>query len=474
MPDSRSLSDLPTARLASVGAIDELVERVRSVVEHAVDHYEIAATLESQGITDPIAFDRYGCVDVFALARAVEARGLAAQQDRDGPNRHPAAVRGPWRDVTHSLLYLLPASAFPVGVALLHRPSLLNGILMVGGVGWLWSGVAAWLAWQFLGSQRPVMAARLLRFAALLALPVALAVCFLMGPPNVDITGLLVVGVTQMAFQVSSMLFMFYRREEFLFLALTPGVLVAVAFFVVGPSILPLAAGVVGGSVALAFLVGLWQTRVRGEGKESLGHREIERLLPQIAVVACHTALSAIFLLHAQSLFLRGNIAVLVAFLPLMVGMGIVEWRARRFAERSRELLAVTSQASRFESGLRRMLGYDVIVCAGAVAIASGLLLGGLAVVGQLHPAAVVLCVTSVVLGPAYFAALLLTNAGRSLWLCIAFGGAAGLQFACVRLEVWEPTPVGNALAVLSSCVLLLALFAAALGLIFREARNFR
>jgi hypothetical protein len=231
---------------------------------------------------------------------------------------------------------------------------------------------------------------------------------------------------------------------------------------------------VVGGSVALAFLIGLWQTRVRGEDKESFGRNEISRMLPQVAVVACQTALSAIFLLHAQSLFLRGNIAVLAAFLPLMVGMGIVEWRARRFAERSRELLAVTSQASRFESGLRRMLGYDVLVCAGGIAIAGGLLLAALAAMGQLHPAAVVLCVASVVLGPAYFAALLLTNAGRFLWLCIAFGSAAGLQIACVRLEVWDPSPLGNAFAVLSSCVLLLVLFAAALGLIFREARNFR
>jgi hypothetical protein len=465
--------DLPTARLASVGAIDELVDRVRSIAEHAVDHYEIAAALESQGITDSIAYDRYGCPDVFALARAVEGRASAAEGDR-GAKRHPTSVRGPWRDVAHSLLYLLPASAFPVGVALLHRPSLLNGILVVGGVGWVWSGVAAWLAWQFLGSQRPLMAARVLRFSALLALPVALAVCFLTAPQNVPLAGLLLVGVTQMAFQVSSMLFMFYRREGLLFVALTPGVIVAVAFLVLGTTVLPLAAGVVGGSVALAFLVGLWLTRVRGEGKESFGRNEMGRLLPRLAIVACQTALSATFLLHAQALFLRGNVAVLAAFLPLMVGMGIVEWRARRFAERSRELLAVTLQASRFESGLRRMLSYDVLVCAGAIAAASGLVLAALEFVGQLRPAAVLLCVASVVLGPAYFAALLLTNAGRFLWLCIAFGSAAGLQIACVRLEVWDPTPVGNALVVLGSCVLLLALLAVALGLIFREARNFR
>lgn len=50
---------------------DDLVERLVDRVPQPLDHYELAAVIESMGITDDGAYARYGATDVFALAARV-------------------------------------------------------------------------------------------------------------------------------------------------------------------------------------------------------------------------------------------------------------------------------------------------------------------------------------------------------------------------------------------------------------------
>ena len=89
--------------------------------------------------------------ELLSRVRATPPAATAARCRQTVARRRPGAVR----DVAHGLLYLLPAAVFPVGISLLERDALVVGVLVVGAVGWIWSGASAWLAYQLLGHGLP-------------------------------------------------------------------------------------------------------------------------------------------------------------------------------------------------------------------------------------------------------------------------------------------------------------------------------
>src|SRR5690606_14969559 len=138
---------MPAPGLAESLATDPaevLADRFRSVAARAVDVLQIAAALESSGITDRVARVQYGYADVFELAQAVRDRtGVVLQASRP-------AVRRPWleqlRDIGHGALYLLPVVLFPAAFAAVGSSRLILAVVLVGALGWVWSGVVAWMA----------------------------------------------------------------------------------------------------------------------------------------------------------------------------------------------------------------------------------------------------------------------------------------------------------------------------------------
>jgi hypothetical protein len=454
--------------------IDELVERVRPMAAQAVDALQVAASLEADGITDSMARARYGYDDVFTLAEEVRRRAGPA-----GSTAVPASKMGRrWgpalRDITHGLLYLLPAAVFPVVLAVLGRRSLVLGLVLAGGIGWVWAGSATWLAYRLLGRGYPGSAARVLCWSALAGLPVAAAASVAVAAMTDAGYGLIALSVGQMAYQMASALLVFYRCEPWLFAAMVPAVAGGTAYLVGGARLLPLAIGVGVGSVAVAFGIALSKTRGRQEHPEPPLADGLRGELGQFPMVVAYSTLSAVYLLSAQGRHLEDGFDVPIAAVPLIVGMGVVEWRAKRFVEQARVLLKCVRYPRQFVTRIWLLLAGNVAACLGVVALFAVVLLTALHAAHRLTAAGVVMTAASVLLAGAYFLAFLLAGMARYGWLCGSLAGCTAVHVALVSALLPKLSLLAQTTVFLGSVLVLLLLFLTALTGRLGQARYHR
>jgi hypothetical protein len=491
MPTARSVAQDPTrdysaemsadeagaALLAARDPLDDLVDRVRPVASAAVDALQVAAALEADGITDRSAQVQYGFGDVFALAAEVHRRTAPTHSPTGSARRRARQWLAGLRDVGHGVLYLLPAAVFPAVLAVLGRRSLLLGLVVAGAIGWVWAGAAAWLAYRLLGRNHPGGAGRVLRWLALAGLPVAATASTVIVTTTHAGYGLVALAVGQMAYQMASNILVFYRREGWLFLSMLPAVVIGIGYTIKGSALLPWALGVGIASTALTFALALGQTTGRAADSETGVRDGLRGELRMFAPVVLYTALSALYLLHAQAPYLLGRFDVAVAVVPLMLGMGAVEWRARRFGEQARTLLHRVRYPSQFVPRIWLLLIAGLLVCLTAVALLAVAVFAVLRSSLQLGPASVIMASACVVLAGAYYLGFLLANMGRYGWLCWSLALCAAIHLAVVaaaRLTRWQADPLVDTSAFLGSTVLLAVLFLFALGGRVAEARVHR
>ena len=166
--------------------IDELAERLDEFVAAAVHPDEIAALLESDGMSDDQIRERYGVKNSFALAEELYERVARRFPEPDGPVHDPWQV-GLLGCLLRGVVFALPGFGYVLGEPLLagHPESfnlpagtlpLLAGAL----VGWTWNQGLAHRAYSWLGlGDKPASRHSLLIGAplgALLGAAVALAV----------------------------------------------------------------------------------------------------------------------------------------------------------------------------------------------------------------------------------------------------------------------------------------------------------
>lgn len=496
-------------RLA-VDPVDELTERIRPAVAHAVDALQVAARLEADGITDRLARSAYGYTDVFALAEEVFRRLDPGAPPVDPPRERPAwQVAG--REVSHGVLYLLPAAAFPAVLNAVGTRSLVAGLVLAGALGWIWAGGASWLAYRRLGAGDPAAAGRVLRVAAAAGIPAAalLGTAVVAGgalTPGADGgLGLVALATGQMTYQMASTLLMFYKREGLLLVAMLPAVAGGAAYLLVGPSVRTAALAVTAASVLAAFAVGVRETlRVRDTAAERAAAARAEAAKPgaerlggdgpsrartrgRLAAVlpspaerpgfgwaVLYAALSAAYLLHAQHRYVLGHLDVALAAGPLIAAMGVVEWRARRFAEQGRALLRRVRYPAEFAVRMWLRLLSNVALCSGAVVVFAVPLLLALHSAGHLSAPGVVMAAAHAVLAGAYYLGFLLAGQGRDTALCAGLGIALVAHAAVGALL----RPAGGALAdtsvFLGSAVLLQVLFVLGLAPVVGQVRRYR
>jgi hypothetical protein len=465
------------ALLAARDPLDELVDRVRPVACAAVDALQVAAVLEADGITDRSAQVQYGFADVFALAAEVRRRAGAAGSptgSAQGSARHWLAEL---RDIGHGVLYLLPAAVFPAVFAVLGRHSLLLGILVAGAIGWVWAGAAAWLAYRLLGRRHPGGAGRMLRWLAVAGLPVTATASMVIVITTGAGYGLVALAVGQMAYQMASTILVFYRREAWLFLSMLPAVLVGIGYTIRGPALLPWAIGAGIGSTVLVFALALGQTAGRSADSETGVRDGLRGELRMLGPVVLYTALSALYLLHAQAPYILHRFDVAVAVVPLMLGMGVVEWRARRFGEQARALLHRVRYPAQFVPRIWLLLIGGLVVSVTAVALLAVAMFAMLRSSQRLGPATVIMAGACVLLAGAYYLGFLLANMGRYGWLCWSLALCVAVHLAlvaAVRRTPWQVSPLVDTSAFLGSTVLLTLLFLYALGGRVAEARQHR
>ncbi|MFJ9805011.1 hypothetical protein [Streptomyces wuyuanensis] len=150
---------------AGADPVGELADRLDDFVAAAVHPDEVAALLESDGLTDERIRRRYGHEDSFALAEELCAR----VERRFPPSEDPPGPEGPALPVCllRGLLFTLPGLGH-----VLAAPVLAGGrtayvpLLAAALAGWTWNQALAHRAYTWLGlGDRPAAARALLRGA---------------------------------------------------------------------------------------------------------------------------------------------------------------------------------------------------------------------------------------------------------------------------------------------------------------------
>lgn len=144
--------------------IDELAERLVEQVAVAVHPYEVAALLESDGLTGDQITARYGRPDLFTLAEDLHAR-----VPRHYPEPPPAP--DPWRPdhlrcALRGLVFALPGLAYVLGAGLWHGTADVSGLIASALAAWAWNQALSHRAYLQLAAGGKAAAGRTLRIGA--------------------------------------------------------------------------------------------------------------------------------------------------------------------------------------------------------------------------------------------------------------------------------------------------------------------
>lgn len=492
----------------STDPVDELVDRVRPQLGRAVDALQVAAALEAAGHTDRTARVEYGYTDVFTLASEVFRRigplrhtadGATGGDGAAGAGAQTPAASGPgrWdalRPISHGPLLVLPSAAFPAVLTAVGRPGLVLALVLAGTLGWVHSGVAGYAAHRLLGQGRPRSAARLLRTAAWTGPLLGVALGVVVAPyGGLPLVGLM---VFLLAYQMASTLLVFYGRETWLAVTMTPAFLCGVAHLALGgPTSRWLAVAAAAVSVLAALGVALRSAGAAAPPRDPAAREAAAReqagrepgsgepRWPPARVrfgVAGYGLCSALLLFHAQAPYLLGRLDIAMAAAPLFLSMGFVEWRISRFRA---EMVALTRRARRprgFVAGVWRAIGREFVACLAVPAVLAAPLLIGLRHAGMLSAAGVVMTAAHVALAGAYYLAFLLAARARYGWLCLAMGIAVtshigvGALVGAAPLLGQDGAALADTSLHLGSVLLLQALFALGLLPVIGQIRHYR
>lgn len=376
--------------------LDELVDRVTALLPDPVDELQVAALLESQGITDQVAVDRYGRADVFALGQEVFERlprASVAVEDEPPGTTWLHAVRGP--------LYLVPTTVFPAVSAVLGGPAAVRAMVVATAVSWVWGSGASAVAHRLLGIGAAARAARALRWLGAIGTAVATTAAAVLGWRS----ALFVLALAGLQFAIGVLLF--HREEVQLAVAVLPagaGGVVYLASEAVGIAL------VLGGVTVLLAVGGAW--RAGRAARDSGGVRPPPpRTLLVVALPSgVYAALCAVLLLYTDSRYVLSALDLAVAAAPLVLGMGVVEWRAHRFFELAAQELRRCALPAVFQQAIWRGLLRELGFCLTALGAGALVLLVGLRFTGVLTLPGALLIDGHVLLGGAFFLGFVLVR----------------------------------------------------------------
>jgi hypothetical protein len=433
----------------------------------AVDPYEIAAWLESQGMSDQ-ACARYGHPGVFSLAEA-----LFAMVPRRGATRVTAVRRQPTStagSLLHGLIYALPGLA---GFGLLTQGADAAVVMLVVlAVGWGWTNAASHLGHRRLGWEGRAAARVVLRRGLVGGVVLMLALVPAVGWAIAAPPALVGVGLGLGWYMVGAAALLVLGHDRLLLVALLPGSvggLLAVlhvqpwgqsgSFVLPGLSVL--------GTLALAWVATAGARALRPAGQPNPANRRtpLNRADADAASghlvygVLCAIAVGAgpvtLAILDGRQLA-----SVWYVMLPLVLSMGPMEVQLERLRSRTSQHLWQLADPAQF----RRRAGQSLIGSVGAIValVAVIALLCGLAL--RDDPPGVVAVSGTLLLGYSLLAAclfvgLILASTGG---VKVAAAAVAGALTAYLGLAALLPTAATVAyVAVLA--VLLPVLFGLAL-----------
>lgn len=339
--------------LAGTDVLTELVERMGPACAEAVDPLELAAVLESEGITDSVASGRYAAANVFELAEMLYHR----------TTRAPAQVvpeEGPWRPrpglhLARGVLFVLPGMAYASAGNLVRDGAAVSVVLVGLVLSWTYAQTVAYLGYARLGMADRAGAHRLLRGGTLVAVGAIIVMVAVTAGVDLAVGGAVpvaAVGVAaaQAAYLVAATVVLVCAREGLLAVALAPCALAGAAWLL-GWVAADVAMGASVASVAATIAVAGYATRDAAGRGAKLSLAELGSALPHGAFGLLAAGL-LVFVPASVTWFGAGTGRVALLALPLTFSMGSAEWimiwyRAamHRVARRVRHLAAFRAGA---------------------------------------------------------------------------------------------------------------------------------
>jgi hypothetical protein len=375
----------------------------------AVDPVEIAARLESHGMSSQVAADTFGYADVFSTAQAVYS--VLPFHEVVPPEPEVPDQGGPV-DLLRGALYALPALFLPVVVSGFNL-RLSWWVLPVGlTVAWGTNQAAATCAWTLAGRRDSrsdaLVALSTLLVTVLACLAAGVVACWTLGGNE---SSALTVGVIG-AYVAASAILVFQRAELLLTLCMLP----AAVGSLLSLGHLPLtvadrtAAWCVVVTVALASVVAnryIPTHRWRRVGLAPATWAQAAKFL--VYGVSCGLLLSV--LIGFASGVNGSARALTIAVWPLLLTLGLMEWQLRSFRSRATRALSSSFDLDDFGHRVGRAFLRSIALYVGALLVLSVVCL----VAGEQHhlPEVPLLIASVDALGVAFFMALLLACAGR-------------------------------------------------------------
>ncbi|MEU8921227.1 hypothetical protein AB0D10_09870 [Kitasatospora sp. NPDC048545] len=425
----------------SADPLDELAERLQDICADAVHPYEIAAFLESDGLSDEQAALLYGRPDAFTVAEELFEK---VQRRYPGPSSEFANPwrADPWRCVVRGLVFALPGLGYLLGANLFATarmrfglPSGMLALSIATLVSWGFNQALAHRAYRWLGRLRRREAAVCLAVGAPLGALIAAAAAYVVGGP----LGALCFAAGQSCYLAAATVLLVLGREKFLLLSLAPA---SVGAGVVLAADVPQVVRTVVLLTSVLLAVGLSVREllacVRGGERESVElklplRQEVPHLLFGLACGAL-TLIAGLGATIHQAVQTGGHAIQGTpttptgpAMIALTLSLGLAEWLLFRY----RAMAVAALRTSHTTGQFTRRTGGILLGC----------LFIYLTTVAALDAAATVLWPGAPTLGVPQLGAMLLL--GGSLWLALllnAFGFSWSTALICLAAAGAEST----------------------------------
>ncbi len=424
--------------------------QLASACSTAVEPLEIAARLETHGVSSQVAVDTFGFADVFEAADAVYR--TVPFDDVDPPAAPVQSMGGP-RDLLRGALYALPALFLPVVVTGfgLH---ISWWVLPVGlTVAWGTSQAATTIGWSLRGRNDFRSDALLplagIVIAALTCLAVGWAAWWRLGGSGTSVA--VAVGIT--VYIAASGILVFQGSELLLACCMVPaalGSLLSLGFTHVDVSHRDAAWSVVA-TVILAVLAANRHLGSRGWHRPALSRADRTRTAMFFLYgTGCGLLLSC-YIAWAGHVNGSGD-ALLIAVWPLLLTLGLMEWQLRTFRSRAEAALGASGDLHDFGRRVGFAFRRSVTYYVGALVLLSAVA----AAVGHLrHATSVLLLLASVgTLGVSFFFALLLASSGRIELVLVCWAATFAVlaaDLAVIRIVQGHVTPTTGLISLVAA-----------------------
>lgn len=381
----------PTIRFRPFGpvpsqadAVDELFAEMAAVCASAVDSLEIAAMLESGGLTARVVRRRYGMPDVFALADELHQRSRCRPVEPP-PEPDPWGVH-PARHLLHALLYALPAACYATTATLLRAPAALGLLVASLVLSWALSQGLSYAGYVRIGRLDPGGAARLLRRGLAGSLVVLAVVVYPAAISGAVSTPALVTALAQGGYLLSATVLTVQGADLALLVSLVPGVAAAAAWVAAGRPERFAGYGWAPWAVCAVLATGaaVWATARPAPAADALfGVADLAACVPHLLFgLLAGSLLGLPLVLVALGLGRTSVPGAAFLTLPLTLSMGAAEWSLLRYRRRVWWLLRNSRTPAEFAPRARwavvgavlRYLAVAVVLTGGTagVAVATG------------------------------------------------------------------------------------------------------